>query len=446
MGLTNKSTGIMASNTKLVIKKNNESDKIVALAGNPNVGKSTVFNNLTGMNQHTGNWPGKTVTNAQGYCSFEGKGYVLVDIPGTYSLMAHSAEEEVARNLICFGQPDAVIVVCDATCLERNMNLVLQTLEITDKVIVCINLMDEAEKKNIEIDIKGLSKQLGIPVVGTTARNKTGLEELLKSVESIFENKFSPFRVKYTEDIETAISIIEPSVKELCCGRIDSRWLSLRLLDSDSKLMDEVNSYLDTDIMEYGSIKESIKNAREYLSTLNLTAEDIKTKIVSCLVITAEGLCLDTVSFNRDSYNKRDRKIDRILTSKRTGIPIMLLALICIFWLTITGANYPSELISTALFWIEEKLVNFAVYIGVPQFVYEMLIYGVYRVVAWIVAVMLPPMAIFFPIFTLLEDSGYLPRIAFNLDKYFKKCDACGKQALTMCMVNNWIKTDKFIL
>ena len=164
MGLTYSAVGIKAVDAGLEIKKQTENDKVIAIAGNPNVGKSTVFNALTGMNQHTGNWPGKTVTNAQGYHQSKNYSYVMVDIPGTYSLMAHSAEEEVARNFICFGEPDGVIVVCDATCLERNLNLVLQTLEISSKVVVCVNLMDEAKRKNIEIDLQKLSKKLGVPV------------------------------------------------------------------------------------------------------------------------------------------------------------------------------------------------------------------------------------------------------------------------------------------
>ena len=183
MGLTNSSIGTNAIDSGLEIKKKNKSDKVIALAGNPNVGKSTVFNGLTGMNQHTGNWPGKTVTNAQGYCQTKNQSYVMVDIPGTYSLMAHSAEEEVARNFICFGNPDAVIVVCDATCLERNLNLVLQTMEISRKVIVCINLMDEAKRKNITINLERLSQILGVPVVSTVARKKKSLDTLMRTLD-----------------------------------------------------------------------------------------------------------------------------------------------------------------------------------------------------------------------------------------------------------------------
>ena len=438
MGLTNKSTGIKASENSLIIKKQKDTDRVIALAGNPNVGKSTIFNNLTGLNQHTGNWPGKTVTNAQGYCTFNNQGYVFVDIPGTYSLMAHSAEEEVARNFICFGEPDAVIVVCDATCLERNLNLVLQTMEITKKVLVCINLMDEAKKKNITIDINEISKELGVPVIGITARNKKDMNRLMCALETLFteEKQAETLTVKYISQIETAIEKIKPVIENYITDKINSRWLSLKLLDYDKSLIDELNTYLNTDILSNNSINNAVDKAIEYLKRNGITSEDLKSKIVSCLVLTAEGICSDTVKFNKDTYNSRDRKIDKILASRILGYPIMILALLLIFWITITGANYPSQLLSDGLFWIEDKLVDFAKYVGAPKFLYELLIFGVYRVLAWVVSVMLPPMAIFFPLFTLLEDSGFLPRIAFNLDKQFKKCNACGKQALTMWMVD----------
>ncbi|MFA9379899.1 MAG: ferrous iron transport protein B [Acetanaerobacterium sp.] len=436
MGLTNDSTGIKAVDSGLVIKKLNSKDKVIALAGNPNVGKSTVFNNLTGLNQHTGNWPGKTVTNAQGYCTYHDSNYVMVDIPGTYSLMAHSAEEEVARDFICFGEPDAVIVVCDATCLERNLNLVLQTIEITDHVVVCVNLMDEAKKKHITIDLTSLSAQLGVPVVGTTARKKNSLDKLMQSVETLLHRPKTqaPISVKYTGVIEAAIAMVEPVLKERIDSSISSRWLSLKLLDYDEALISSLNNVIGYNILSDTQITEKLSLAKQYLAENGIANEDLRDKIVACLVITAEGICTDSVFFDKSNYHARDRKLDRILTSKWTGFPIMILLLAVVFWLTITGANYPSQVISDGLFWIEDRLTEAFQYWGAPVWLHGMLILGIYRVLAWVVSVMLPPMAIFFPLFTLLEDLGYLPRVAFNLDKYFKKCSACGKQALTMCM------------
>lgn len=436
MGLTNDSTGIKAVDSGLEIKKLSPDDKVIALAGNPNVGKSTVFNNLTGLNQHTGNWPGKTVTNAQGYCHYRDSTYVLVDIPGTYSLMAHSAEEEVARNFICFGEPDAVIVVCDATCLERNFNLVLQTLEITDRVVVCVNLMDEAKKKNIRIDLDAISLKLGVPVIGTIARKKESLDKLMNSVEQLLGTtvEHTQLKINYQEAIEDAIAHLEPLVKQKVNNVINSRWLSLKLLDYDETLITALNEYLGYDILEDEDVNEALKIAKQILSDGGIPSEELRDKIVASLVLTAEHICSDTIHYDKNDYNLRDRKIDKILTSKWTGFPIMIALLLGVFWLTITGANYPSSLLSDGLFWVEDRITDAFHYFGAPDWLHGMLVLGIYRVLAWVVSVMLPPMAIFFPLFTLLEDLGYLPRVAFNLDKYFKKCSACGKQALTMCM------------
>lgn len=435
MGLTNDSTGIKAVDSGLIIKKMSPDDKVIAVAGNPNVGKSTVFNSLTGLNQHTGNWPGKTVTNAQGYCHYGGSTYVLVDIPGTYSLMAHSAEEEVARNFICFGEPDAVIVVCDATCLERNFNLVLQTLEITEKVVVCVNLMDEAKKKNIKIDFNALSDKLGVPVIGTTARKKKSLDNLMQGVEQLLSEpkEKAPYKIEYHQPIEDAIAIVEAAIKQRAI-KINSRWLSLKLLAYDKTLMTALNEYLGYDLLEDEEIKQALMQAHGLIRANGISKEALYDNIVSCIVRTAEHICSDTVHFEKSNYNARDRKIDKILTNKITGFPIMFALLLGIFWLTITGANYPSALLSDGLFWLQDRISDAFLYCGAPKWLHGMLVLGVFRVLAWVVSVMLPPMAIFFPLFTLLEDLGYLPRVAFNLDKYFKKCCACGKQALTMCM------------
>lgn len=436
LGLTSSATGMNAIDNGLTIQRLHKSDRVIALAGNPNVGKSTVFNELTGLNQHTGNWPGKTVTNAQGYCTYRDQNYVMVDLPGCYSLMAHSAEEEVARNFICFGSPDAVIVVCDATCLERNLNLVLQTIEITDHVVVCVNLMDEARRKGVRLDIDSISAQLGVPVISTAARSGEGLDILMQAAEEQLKTRGdrSPIKIRYIKPIEEALDILTPVVQSACQGKLRSRWLALRLLDGNEALMAALEEHLGFSIVHRPEVAQSLEQARKHLADSGISIEMLQDKIVSCIVLNAEGICADTVHYEPTARDLRDRKIDHILTGRWTAFPIMLLLLGIVFWLTITGANYPSQMLSLGLFWIQDRLSDFFVYLGTPAWIGEALVEGVYRVLAWVVSVMLPPMAIFFPLFTLLEDLGYLPRIAFNLDKYFKKCSACGKQALTMCM------------
>lgn len=435
MGLTTGSTGFKAVDSKPDIKKRTPNDKIIALAGNPNVGKSTVFNNLTGMNQHTGNWPGKTVASAQGYCSTEKNSYVLVDIPGTYSLMAHSAEEEVARNFICFGEPDATVVVCDATCLERNLNLVLQTLEISSNVIVCVNLMDEAKRKGITIDTNKLSELLGVPVVSAIARKKNSLKALTNALDEIdSKSTVSHFKIDYPKSIENAIEAIEKVARYKFGDKINSRWLSLKLLDSDDSLINEINAYFDCDILSDKAIVAAVNTAKDQLQQSGIVQAKIKDIVVSSIVKRSEDIARKVITYKTSSYNATDRRIDRILTSKAAGYPIMMVLLALTFWLTISGANYPSQLLSSFLFKIQDLLSDLFMKIGAPVWLHDAIVLGIYRVLAWVVSVMLPPMAIFFPLFTLLEDSGYLPRIAYNLDKPFKKCCACGKQSLTMCM------------
>lgn len=436
MGLTNSSIGIKAVDSGLIIQKQAPDDKVIALAGNPNVGKSTVFNGLTGLNQHTGNWPGKTVTNAQGYCKTKKKSYVMVDIPGTYSLMAHSAEEEVARNFICFGEPDAVVVVCDATCLERNLNLVLQTLEISSKVVVCVNLMDEAKRKNIRIDLPLIANRLGVPVVGAVARKKKSLSGLMEAIDGVTEEgrQTTSLSVCYPEVIEAAISEIQPLLMWKSGEKLNSRWLSLKLLDQDDSLIREINAYLGEEFLKDDELQNTISQVKKKLNEQGIDADRLKDLVVSALVKDAEAVCRGAITYEKRDYDASDRRLDKILTSKLTGYPVMLALLALVFWITITGANYPSELISKGLFWVQDRLTDFFQYIHAPDWLHGILVLGVYRVLAWVVSVMLPPMAIFFPLFTLLEDAGYLPRVAYNLDKPFKRCCACGKQALCMCM------------
>ncbi len=410
-----------------------ESAYTVALAGNPNVGKSTVFNALTGLHQHTGNWPGKTVTNAQGICRIGDDTIRLVDIPGTYSLMAHSAEEEVARDFICFERPDAVVVVCDATCLERNLNLVLQIIETGVRVLLCVNLMDEAQRKHIAINISALENRLGVPVVATTARKRRSLNTLLSRLQQLLHTPASASSaiITYPHAIERAVAAITPLLEDVDPS---PRWLALRLLEDDPSLRNTLTSIIYQQPNK-DAIMAAIASERARLNALGLNNDILQDQLVSTLVNTAHAIHRDTVhSTNIDGYSTRDHRIDRLLTGRIVGYPLMLLLLAGIFWLTIEGANIPSAWLSARLFWIQDRLTDLCTILHTPPWLHDMLVLGVYRTLAWVVSVMLPPMALFFPLFTLLEDVGYLPRIAYNLDHPFARCHACGKQALTMCM------------
>lgn len=408
-------------------ERNHAKMSVIALAGNPNVGKSSVFNKLTGLRQHTGNWAGKTVDSASGICCHKGKNYVLADIPGTYSLLPHSREEEVARDFILLENPDAVIVVCDASCLERNLNLVLQTTQITNRVVVCVNLMDEAKRHHLELDLEKLSKRLGIPVVGTVAKSGKGLDRLMDACVSVMENEPKAQKTRYTRPIENALFELEAVLSDRFSSMAaNPHWVALRLLERDSTLSGILGENLFRLIWEDARINEIVENCEADCSNIPDT-------IAACTVLTAEDICCEIVK--APSHERSlDRKIDSLVTSKILGIPIMLALLALIFWITVSFANVPSGLLSQFFTYIEGKLLSLAIKANIPEWIYSPLIFGIYHVLTWVIAVMLPPMAIFFPLFTLLEDLGFLPRIAFNLDKSFKKCSACGKQALTMCM------------
>ena len=415
MGLTRASVGLAAAG-----KREGWETPAVALAGNPNVGKSTLFNSLTGLRQHTGNWPGKTVCLAQGRC--RNRDLTLVDLPGTYSLLSHSPEEQVARSYLCSGKAERVIVVCDGTTLERNLVLVLQILEITPKVLVCVNLLDEARRKGIQLDLPLLSKRLGVPVVGVAAREKRSAAKVLSALDRQSGGE-APLQTAYPSEIEAALEKILPTLPE---GSLPRRFLALKLLEGDPAMLEELSPWLHAEALE------AARQAREALAQTypgDALTDALASAGVRLAARVAQGVVRQT-----EGKGDRDRRIDRILTSRYFGYPAMLALLALVFWLTIVGTNYISSWLQSLLNEGETLLTRGFTALGAPDWLHGLLILGGYRTTAWVCAVMLPPMAIFFPLFTLLEDAGYLPRVAYLLDRPFQCCRGCGKQALSMCM------------
>ena len=437
-------------------------DHLIALAGNPNVGKTTVFNALTGLRQHTGNWPGKTVTRAEGAFLHDGRRVKVVDLPGTYSLQAGSVDEEVARDFILFGQPDVTVVVVDAMRLERNLNLVLQILEITDRVVVCLNLIDEARRHGVSVDPSRLEKELGVPVVPTVARQGEGIDALLRAASEVATGarKTTPRRLQsHPAGVEEAVDALQPLVVEAFPELPNAKWVALRLLNGDERVAEAVRSgeigdlNPDTTPEVSGTGDGTPGGEPARASPPEVTAA--RARILDAATrqrwtlrpgfqdAVAENLHREAARIGEAGVHRGlkkasaglDRRLDRWLTSRILGFPLMLGILAVVFWLTIAGANVPSAMLATLLIDnLHPVLQGFGEWARMPWWLNGFLFDGVYLATAWVVSVMLPPMAIFFPLFTLLEDFGYLPRVAFNLDSLFKRAGAHGKQALTMSM------------
>lgn len=423
---------------RVKLKKRGKTEKerlSVALAGNPNVGKSTLFNSLTGMHMHTGNWAGKTVSVATCDVTSGKRIYSVADIPGTYSLLSHSHEEEIARNYICFGGADITVAVCDATSLEHSLGLVLQILEVTDNLIVCVNLIDEAERAGIKIDTEALSGALGVPVVATVARKRSTLKKLLSELDSYSESKKKNgiYKITYPEKIRHAAYMAERALSKYDTGGVPRFWIAMRLIEGDPDMNREIYSNLGISPCDK-EISDAVARAREYLFDAGIDGDGYKDFVVSAIIEDAEKIASSVTRRDKGGAREREQKLDRVLTGKFTAFPIMLLLLGLVLYITMFLANYPSEALSRLFVYLEGKLVLLFELLGAPPWLTEALIFGIYRTLSRVVAVMLPPMAIFFPMFTLLEDSGYLPRVAYNLDRPFAVCGACGKQSLTMCM------------
>jgi ferrous iron transport protein B len=394
----------------------------IGLCGNPNVGKSSIFNILTGLRQHTGNWIGKTVKNSCGrYVSDDS--IEIYDLPGTYSLRSCSVEEDVARDSICFDGYDLFIVVCDALCLERNMNLLLQIMEIKKNVILCVNMIDEAEKKGVNIDVLKLSSLLEIPVFPVSAKLNIGISDMMDNVD--FKGRYVD--VSYGIEIDEAIDIVSSLIDDVYF--INPRWIALKLICGDSSFC-EVLSKKFPNLFFDKIIHEKVIEARYLLNSYGISLSSVDDVVSSSINEKCSFIFNSTVTSNSsNSY-----RVDRFLTSKYAGIPIMFIGLLFIFWITIVFANYPSDLLFKFFGWFESYIVSFFNFIHLNSVISSICVNGIYRVISWVISVMLPPMLIFFPLFTLLEDIGYLPRIAFTLDNSFRKCNSCGKQSLTMAM------------
>lgn len=426
---------------KLGVNADN-ADYIVALAGNPNTGKSTVFNALTGLRQHTGNWTGKTVARSEGSFVYHDKKYKVIDLPGTYSLVASSLEEEIARDFILFGKPDVTVLIVDATRLERNLNFVLQTLEISSRAIVCVNLIDEATKKGIKIDIKTLSRELGVPVVATAAREQKGMYELLTAIEKVSTSP-EPIRSRtiHSNDQENTkiISVLTDKITSNVPEIPNASWLATRLLDDDKSIIDAFRK---------GELVQSDEAGKYHkqsdIDALLEDSEDLKSqlpgnfhdRLIERTFEEAGRISNKTVSeVGKKRIFDRDLFLDKIFLNPILGYPIMLILFALMFWITVAGANVPSALLFDLLVGMGHPfLKGIGESLNFPWWLNGFLFDGMYLATAWVISVMLPPMAIFFPMFTLLEDFGYLPRVAFNMDNLFKKAGAHGKQVMTMMM------------
>lgn len=417
-------------------EKHGEKEVVISLAGNPNVGKSTLFNSLTGLKQHTGNWAGKTVEHATGSYTYQGQKCKVVDLPGTYSLLSRSREEEIARDFICFGNADITVVVCDATCLERNLNLVLQILEITNRVVVCVNLMDEARERGIEIDLEALEQEIGVPVIGTVAKKKKSLLPLKELVQhpQLCAMEEGETAVVYSEDLEIALNEIESVLLDVPVWGVSTRFIALRLLEGNESFLSSFHKYAGISLYVEKEIQQALNQVEKRLVERGMNKDCIQEEIVEKIIHKTEKIKKSVVKQIETKAVQRQKNLDKILTNKRTGIPIMMLLLCFILWITIEGANIPSQILWEIGIFIQKQVSHLLVTFLVPSWIQGVLVDGVLKVLLWVVSVMLPPMAIFFPLFTLLEDLGYLPRVAFNLDHHFKKACACGKQSLTMCM------------
>jgi ferrous iron transport protein B len=410
----------------------------VGVAGNPNVGKSVIFNALTGSRQHVGNWPGKTVERAEGGFSHQAREIRLVDLPGTYSLAAQSPEEVIARDYIVSGEPDVVVDIVDATCLERNLNLTLQILELTGKVVIALNLMDEVTRGGWEIDTERLEVDLGVPVVPTVATEGAGLPELVEAILEVAEGRRQtrPVSVDYGLTVEGYIKSLQADLGRMGVGD-RSRWVALKLLEDDPEIVEAFKrgGLTTLGLAAPSASPEALQSLlRRAMRLREGIRPDARVEIVRLRYEFAHDVVHRVARRLRPEEESLTERVARIVTPRVWSWPIMLAVFLAIFWITIKGGEIAGGWLEAGLSWLISSARAWLTSIQAPWWVTGALVDGIIVGVGTVITVMLPPMIILFTAFALLEDLGLLPRVAFNLDRPMQVLGSQGKQTLTWGM------------